>query len=150
MIGRLDTLRTKGRGLILPWIAASTNHAGLAFPFPALPGTHYSWVGWSNVSNVSCSRKHNQWCCLAFPNYNTAGSNGAMANASNIPCYSKQQCWGSNQDHRQTPNHLCHCASGCDYPEAQWHKRFDKRPLSQGAYRLEIISGRNAKLLSDI
>ena len=24
---------------------------------PALPGIHYSWVGWSNVSEVSCSRK---------------------------------------------------------------------------------------------
>ena len=24
----------------------------------ALPGTHYSWVGWSNMSEVYCSRKH--------------------------------------------------------------------------------------------
>ena len=49
--------------LILPWIAISTNevgfHAGPAFPSSAseaLPGTHDSW---SNVSEVSCSGKHN-------------------------------------------------------------------------------------------
>ena len=52
--------------LILPWIAISTNevgfHAGPAFPSSAseaLPGTHDSWVGWSNVSEASCSLKHN-------------------------------------------------------------------------------------------
>ena len=60
---------------ILPWIAASINEvgyrAGPAFPSPAsatLPGIQYSWVGWSNVSEVSCSRKYNHWCYLTFPN----------------------------------------------------------------------------------
>ena len=52
--------------LILSWIAISTDevgfHAGPAFPssaIEALPGTHDSWVGWSNVSKASCSGKHN-------------------------------------------------------------------------------------------
>ena len=52
--------------LILPWIATFINEvdfcAGPASPSPAieaLPRTHDSWVGWSNVSEVSCSGKHN-------------------------------------------------------------------------------------------
>ena len=60
-------IHSKGKVLlILPWIATSTNevnfHVGPAFPSPAseaLPGTHDSWVGWSNVREVSCSGKHN-------------------------------------------------------------------------------------------
>ena len=60
----------------------------------ALPGTHYSWVGRSNVSNVSCSRKHNHWFTSYSP-INTAGPTGAMrvkflAQGKN----SKQQCLG--------------------------------------------------------
>ena len=59
--------------LILPWIATFINEvdfcAGPAFPSPAseaLPDTRDSWVGWSNVSDISCSGKHNKYC-LTFP-----------------------------------------------------------------------------------
>ena len=39
-------------------------HAGPTLPFPS---THcsYSWVDWSNVSKVSCSKKYNH--CMVLP-----------------------------------------------------------------------------------
>ena len=40
----------------------------------------HSWVGWSNATKISCSRKfrkHNNKCCLTFLSY-IAGLTGAM------------------------------------------------------------------------
>ena len=52
--------------LILPWIATFINEvdycADPAFSSPAreaLPGTYDRWVGWSNMSDISCSGKNN-------------------------------------------------------------------------------------------
>ena len=103
--------------LMLLWIATSTwsrFSCGSSFYLPqlipALPGTHYSCIGWSNVGEVSCSRIHNYWNCLTFPNY-TAGLTGAMW----VKFLLKETwtttnsiIWESNQDlldHRPIPNH---------------------------------------------
>ena len=52
-------------------MATSTNEVGFrvgpALPSPANAGYPlYSWVGWSNVSKVSCSRKHDKQHCLGI------------------------------------------------------------------------------------
>ena len=78
---------------------------------PALPGTHHSWVSWSNVSEVSCSRKHNYKSCLTFPNY-TAGLTGAMWVKFLLKETTNSTIQESNQDllnHKPILNHCCCC-----------------------------------------
>ena len=86
---------------------------------PALPGTHYSWVSWSNVRKVSCSRKHNYWSCPTFPNY-TGESTGAMWIKFLLKetTTTNSTIQESNQDlldHRLIPNHCC-----CLPQQQQW------------------------------
>ena len=74
--------------LILPWIAASTNevgfHVGPAYPSPASASTARCplqlGIGWSNVSEVPCSRKPNHYSTSVASHspVDTAGSTGAM------------------------------------------------------------------------
>ena len=82
-------------------------------PFPVLPGTHYSWIGWSNLSEVSFSRKQNYQSYLTFPIYKV-GSIGAMwvkillneAIAKNSTIHKSNQ---DLLDHRPIQNHCCCC-----------------------------------------
>ena len=66
--------------LILPWTATSTRfvgfHAGPAYLPQRVPGTHYSWVGLSNVTQVPCSKNTATRVALHSP-VRTAGSTGA-------------------------------------------------------------------------
>ena len=116
-------LCVKGEGievlLILSWIATSTNevgfYAGSYSLITFLSTARYtlcSWVGWRSVSKVICSRKHNHWCCLTFPNqyswlnWSNVGLHKEITTTNSI-------IWGLNQDLLdQTPS-LNHC---CCYP----------------------------------
>ena len=103
--------------LILPWLATSTNEVGFHMrPFlsqlmPVLSGTHYSWVGRSNVSEISCSRKNTITGFAWHSPINRAGSTGVSLSkelsllretiVNSIIWGSKQDFW----DYRLTPNH---------------------------------------------
>ena len=93
---------------------------GPAFTFPSGASTARYPLQLGRLEQceeVSCSRTHNHWCCLTFPNY-TAGSTGAMwvkfllkeTTANSI-------IWESNLDlldHWPIPNHcmlLPYCMS---------------------------------------